>query len=112
VVAIVVPDSVEFLPWARTVASSPDASLEELCANATVAQELTKLLRIYSASVDLSVDEQLGAIYLEPMPFRERNSGMYTSLLKLKRREASKFYEEQLKKLYTEVGGLFVASSS
>ncbi|KAJ1922592.1 medium-chain fatty acid-CoA ligase faa2 [Coemansia sp. RSA 922] len=111
VVAIVVPDSAEFVPWARTIASLPTATLEELCDNEKVVKELTELLRIYSASVGLSIGEQLGAIYLEPMPFRERNSSMYTALLKLKRQAAAKYYEEQLQKLYTKVGGLFVISS-
>ncbi|KAJ2340734.1 hypothetical protein GGH92_006133, partial [Coemansia sp. RSA 2673] len=100
-----------FVPWARTIASLPTATLEELCDNEKVVKELTELLRIYSASVGLSIGEQLGAIYLEPMPFRERNSSMYTALLKLKRQAAAKYYEEQLQKLYTKVGGLFVISS-
>ncbi|KAJ2884557.1 medium-chain fatty acid-CoA ligase faa2 [Coemansia aciculifera] len=112
VVAILVPDAAEFVPWARTVASSPAAPLEELCANAKVVQDLTELLRIYSASVGLSIGEQLGAIYIEPTPFREKNCGLYTALLKFKRQAAAKYYAEQLQKLYTEVGGLFVTSNS
>ncbi|KAJ2831785.1 medium-chain fatty acid-CoA ligase faa2 [Coemansia sp. 'formosensis'] len=103
-VSIVVPDSAEFIPWARAVANSPAASLEELCSNTTVVQELTQKLRMHAEANGLVIQEQLGAIFIEPMPFREKNSALYTSTLKLKRREAAKFYDEQLKKLFTEVG--------
>ncbi|KAJ2831784.1 medium-chain fatty acid-CoA ligase faa2 [Coemansia sp. 'formosensis'] len=104
VVAIVVPESTEFIPWARSVANMPDAPLEELCAGPEVAKELTEILRIYSASVGLSADEQLGAIYIESVPFIERKH-LFTSLLKFKRPAAAKHYEEKLKKLYVGVGG-------
>ncbi|KAJ2836918.1 medium-chain fatty acid-CoA ligase faa2 [Coemansia sp. 'formosensis'] len=106
VVAIVVPEPTEFTPWARSVANAPNASLEELCAKPEVAKELTEVLRIYSASVGLSVGEQIGAICIEPVPFSEKKH-LFTSLLKFKRQAAAKHYDEQLKKLYAEVGGLY-----
>ncbi|KAJ2691134.1 medium-chain fatty acid-CoA ligase faa2 [Coemansia spiralis] len=104
IVAVVVPTASEFLPWARVVADLPTASLEDLCANPTVVQELRQKLRMHAEANGLAVQEQIGAIYIEPMPFRERNCALYTSTLKLKRREAAKFYDEQLKKLFAEVG--------
>ncbi|KAJ2833103.1 medium-chain fatty acid-CoA ligase faa2 [Coemansia furcata] len=106
VVAIVVPEPTDFTPWARSVANAPNASLEELCAKPEVAKELTEVLRIYSASVGLSVGEQIGAIYIDPVPFIERKH-LFTALLKLKRPAAAKHYEEQLKKLYAEVGSIY-----
>ncbi|KAJ2836919.1 medium-chain fatty acid-CoA ligase faa2 [Coemansia sp. 'formosensis'] len=106
VVAIVVPDSAEFIPWARAVANSPAASLEELCSNTTIVQELKQTLRMHAEANGLSIQEQLGAIFIEPTPFREKNSALYTSTLKLKRRVAAKFYDEQLQKLLIEVGAL------
>ncbi|KAJ2833101.1 medium-chain fatty acid-CoA ligase faa2 [Coemansia furcata] len=105
IVAVVVPEPTEFTPWARSVVNMPNASLEELCAKPEVAKELAEVLRIYSASVGLSVYEQLGAIYIEPVPFTERKH-LFTSLLKFKRTAAIVHYDVQLKKLYEEVGGL------
>ncbi|KAJ2811741.1 medium-chain fatty acid-CoA ligase faa2, partial [Coemansia furcata] len=108
VVVIVVPESTEFIPWTCSIANAPGAPLEELCARSEVAKELTEVLRIYSASVGLSVDEQLGAIYIESVPFNEKKKHLYTYLPKFKRQAAAKHYEEQLKKLYAEVGGFFI----
>ncbi|KAJ2492837.1 medium-chain fatty acid-CoA ligase faa2 [Coemansia sp. RSA 2050] len=111
VVAIVVPEPAEFVPWARVVAGLPAGSLDVLCGNEKVVKELTRTLLAFSATAGLSVGEQLGAIFIEPVPFREKNCGLFTSLLKFKRQAASKHYAEQLDKLYAEVGLLYKTSS-
>ncbi|KAJ2580528.1 medium-chain fatty acid-CoA ligase faa2, partial [Coemansia sp. RSA 1836] len=104
VVAIVVPEPSTFLPWARSIAKLPEASLEKLCAHATVVQELMRDLLLRTNSAGLPTYEQLGAIFIEPTPFLEKGCGLYTSTLKLKRGAVAKHYEEQLNKLYAEVG--------
>ncbi|KAJ2821686.1 medium-chain fatty acid-CoA ligase faa2, partial [Coemansia sp. 'formosensis'] len=104
IVAVVVPEPTEFIPWARSVVNMPNASLEELCAKPEVAKELIEVLRIYAASIGLTVYEQLGAIYIEPVPFNEKKH-LFTSLLKFKRPAAIMHYDVQLKKMYEEVGG-------
>ncbi|KAJ2891904.1 hypothetical protein IWW38_003424, partial [Coemansia aciculifera] len=93
-----------FLPWARTVAKLPEASLEELCANADVMQALLQTLVTHAELNGFGTDEQLGAIFIEPTPFREKNCGLYTSMLKLKRKEVVKHYNEQLQQMFAEVG--------
>ncbi|KAJ2904918.1 medium-chain fatty acid-CoA ligase faa2 [Coemansia aciculifera] len=103
-VSIVVPSATEFLPWARTVAKLPEASLEKLCAHTAVVQALLQTLVIHAELNGLTIDEKLGAIFIEPTPFREKNCGLCTSTLKLKRREVINYYDEQLQKLFTEVG--------
>ncbi|KAJ2910115.1 medium-chain fatty acid-CoA ligase faa2 [Coemansia aciculifera] len=103
-VAIVVPDAAEFLPWARTLAKLPEASLEELCANAAVVQAFLQTLDAHADLNSLFPVEKLGAIFIEPTPFREKNCDLYTSMLKLRRKEVVKHYDEQLQRMFTEVG--------
>ncbi|KAJ2742158.1 medium-chain fatty acid-CoA ligase faa2 [Coemansia sp. BCRC 34301] len=104
VVAIVVPDPLYFLPWARAVARTPAATLEELCENAEVVRELAMELRTHAGFADLSVHEQLGAIAIEPTPFTEKKCGLCTATLKLKRQAAAKYYDKVLERLFSEVG--------
>ncbi|KAJ2020447.1 medium-chain fatty acid-CoA ligase faa2 [Coemansia sp. S85] len=111
VVAIIVPDPIEFVPWARVIAGLPEASLETLCGDDGVVEELRRTLLGYSASMGLSVGEQLGAVFIEPVPFREKNCGLFTSLLKFKRQAATKYYAEVLDKLYKEVDNRYKTDS-
>ncbi|KAJ1806804.1 medium-chain fatty acid-CoA ligase faa2 [Coemansia sp. RSA 2599] len=97
--AIVVPKPEAFVPWARGIAKSPKAELEELCQNNDVAKALTQELCKLGSAAKVHDDAMISAIHLEPTPFAQINSNFYTTTFKMRRHLVNQHYKPIFDKL-------------
>ncbi|KAJ2846664.1 medium-chain fatty acid-CoA ligase faa2, partial [Coemansia erecta] len=91
-VAVVVPNSEMFIPWARKITGSPKAQLAELCESKEVAEAMTQELLKLGAQAKVPSPAMIGAVHLEPTPLAQVNSQFYTSTLKLRRHLVNQHY--------------------
>jgi long-chain acyl-CoA synthetase len=105
-VAIVVPDEDPVRAWAArcTNGDSPSQSLatqsmEQLCRNDQLHQEILRQIQEVSMSARLQGFETVRAIYLEPNPFTVEND-LITPTFKLRREKLRDCYAAQITELY------------
>ncbi|KAJ2388366.1 medium-chain fatty acid-CoA ligase faa2, partial [Coemansia sp. RSA 2603] len=105
-VAVVVPDPENFIPWARKISGLPSASFEQLCADEQIVGALLVELRVLGRESKLQGFEILAAIHCDPVPFDIEGNGLLTSTFKLRRDVAKKQYAENIKQMYLKLKGL------
>ncbi|KAI8318550.1 acetyl-CoA synthetase-like protein [Martensiomyces pterosporus] len=99
-VAVVVPERLAFVPWARRVAQSPSASFADLCGSRKVADALLEVLAGYGRECRLQGFEIIHALFLESVLFDIESNGILTTTSKLKRPVARKHYRTQIDEMY------------
>ncbi|KAJ2458797.1 medium-chain fatty acid-CoA ligase faa2 [Coemansia sp. RSA 2424] len=102
-VAVVVPESETFLPWARKISGSPSAGMEELCSDEQVTGALLVELRKAGREAKLQGFEIIRSIYCESEPFDIEGNKLLTSTFKLKRNVARDYYRKQIDDMYREI---------
>ncbi|KAJ2595380.1 medium-chain fatty acid-CoA ligase faa2 [Coemansia sp. RSA 1721] len=100
-VAIVVPNADVFVPWARRIDESPEATLEDLCKSKKVAEELTKELRHLAMMHRIPPPATIGAVHLEPATLDQVNRDMYTSTMKIRRHMVNHHYKSTFDEMYS-----------
>ncbi|KAJ2781166.1 medium-chain fatty acid-CoA ligase faa2 [Coemansia javaensis] len=110
-VAVVVPEPDEFLPWARAIAGpttttddDDSGSLPALCRSPAVVRALLDELAALGRSAGLQGFEIVRAIHCEPTPFDIETNGLLTATLKIRRTVARDHYRRQIDKMYAEGG--------
>ncbi|KAJ1719042.1 medium-chain fatty acid-CoA ligase faa2 [Coemansia erecta] len=100
-VAIVVPEQLTFVPWARSIAGKADADLIELCKDEGVAKKITQELRMLASKHHIPPPEMIGAVHMEPVPLEQINREFYTSSLKIRRHIVNQHYKARFEELYS-----------
>eukprot|EP00298_Acanthocystis_sp_HF-20_P007602 c17158_g1_i1.p1 GENE.c17158_g1_i1~~c17158_g1_i1.p1 ORF type:complete len:684 (+),score=333.62 c17158_g1_i1:32-2053(+) len=99
-VAVVVPDPDILKRWAAT--NSIEGTIEQLCENEKVKQEILKEMGTRAREFKLAGFEFVKAIHLEPKPWTP-DTGILTPTFKLKRNIARDTYRKQIDRLYETI---------
>ncbi|KAJ1822460.1 medium-chain fatty acid-CoA ligase faa2 [Coemansia sp. RSA 2599] len=97
-VAIVVPDPLTFVPWAKKI--SEFGSVEELCADEKVKEALVEELKMLAARKAVPRPGYIAAVYLEPSSFESVSADFYTITLKVRRHIVKAHYKGVFTSLY------------
>ncbi|KAJ1882960.1 medium-chain fatty acid-CoA ligase faa2 [Coemansia sp. RSA 1722] len=100
IVAVVVPEPKEFVPWAQNIACSETADLVELCKDTKVIEEMTKELNIYGKKLGIMHAESVRMIHLEPQTFDKVKSEFYTFTYKIRRIYIAEYYKPIFDDMY------------
>ncbi|OLY79044.1 Long-chain-fatty-acid-CoA ligase 5 [Smittium mucronatum] len=98
-VAIVVPDPDQFIPWASKIMNSSEPlPIAQLAKNKKVIDSLLAEITAISKESNLAGFEIVKKVYIEPASFESH--GLLTPTLKLKRFDAAKHYKDIITSLY------------
>ncbi|KAJ1723381.1 medium-chain fatty acid-CoA ligase faa2 [Coemansia erecta] len=103
-VAIVVPRSETFVPWAQNIVGNKDAELVELCKDERVADTMTEELRALGSRAKAPSKAVIGAVHLEPQAFGEIDREFLTLSLKLRRFKIVQYYDSVINDLCQKMG--------
>ncbi|KAJ1723807.1 medium-chain fatty acid-CoA ligase faa2 [Coemansia erecta] len=98
-VAIVVPKSETFVPWAQALIGDLGATLADLCNDKKVIVEMVTALRAHGLKENVPSQALIGALHLEPLPFDKVDFNFFTSSLKLRRYLVIKHYSTIFERL-------------
>ncbi|RKP12654.1 hypothetical protein BJ684DRAFT_20819 [Piptocephalis cylindrospora] len=110
-VAVVIPDTEVFLPWARDLVGKPSASLEDLCEDEAVERGVIEAMNVYANAGSLNGYEKVKALRLDVEEFTMDN-GLLTPTFKLKRSECVQKYRGSLDAMYAQLKGISSAEGA
>ncbi|PVU98545.1 hypothetical protein BB559_001510 [Furculomyces boomerangus] len=109
-VAVIVPDPLTFIPWAKKIIesrrndfdgmSAENCDVESLANNNIIKNLILEEIALLSQRFKLNGFEVVKAIHLEPIPFGVETNGLLTPTFKLKRFDAKSYYKEIIESLY------------
>ncbi|KAK9803492.1 hypothetical protein WJX73_008668 [Symbiochloris irregularis] len=100
-VAVVVPDPDNLIPWAAARKLPKD--LKQLCQDKTVVDAVLRSMLEQGRTAKLKGFEQVAAIHLFPDPFSVEN-GLLTPTFKLKRPQAKQEFQQAIEAMYKTLG--------
>ncbi|KAJ1724417.1 medium-chain fatty acid-CoA ligase faa2 [Coemansia erecta] len=103
-IAIVVPRSETFVPWAQNIVGNKDAELVELCKDDRVADAMAEELRAFGSSAKAPSPAVIGAVHLEPRAFGQVDRELLTISRKLRRFKIVQHYDAEIAGLYQKLG--------
>ncbi|KAG8184560.1 hypothetical protein JTE90_007676 [Oedothorax gibbosus] len=101
VIVLVVPEPVSFQNWLKTKGCQNTEDLESIFSNKEIRLEFLKELHKFGKMEDLNRLEQARNLVFLPDPFTIENA-LLTPTLKVRRKQASKHYEETIRQMYKE----------
>ncbi|KAJ1719072.1 hypothetical protein LPJ53_006095, partial [Coemansia erecta] len=103
-IAIAVPRSETFVPWAQKIVGNADAGLVELCKDERISSAMVDELRTHVAKAKSPTLAAIGAVHLEPHGFANINVEFLTASLKLRRFKIVQHYDSVFDGLYQKLG--------
>ncbi|PVV01594.1 hypothetical protein BB560_003982 [Smittium megazygosporum] len=111
IVAVIVPDPVNFIAWAKNAVKSQKSEqcnaknmdFTALTKNKHVVARFLEEMARFSKESGLSGIEIIKGLYLESVPFDIEGNKLLTPTLKLKRFDAIRYYSDRIKTIYQSI---------